>query len=225
MGSHNIAEIGRKFPLAVLALVAGTLSLLLFAVSLLAPPPAAPAALLAFASSHRITYGLFASLILAWSVFSVPLIVTIGAMLQSRGGTLTDIAQLLSAVGVLLLGFAIVANTTALLSIVASGNPPHPEDATYQVAIWSNLSFYLTDPGLMAWGLGQFLFGWVAWRSGVLPNWLAVVGIIGGIAGLLTLAVYQTPVLALVQLLSFTIWGFATGYSLLRARRNTLAAT
>jgi hypothetical protein len=71
----------------------------------------------------------------------------------------------------------------------------------------------------MAWGLGQFLFGWVAWRSVVLPNWLAIIGMLGGVAGLLTLAVYQTAVLALVQLLAFTIWGFATGLSLLRARQ------
>jgi hypothetical protein len=73
----------------------------------------------------------------------------------------------------------------------------------------------------MAWGLGQFLFGWVAWRSVVLPNWLAIIGMRGGVAGLLTLAVYQTAVLALVQLLAFTIWGFATGLSLLRARQPT----
>ena len=74
--------------------------------------------------------------------------------------------------------------------------------------------------GLMAWGLGQFLFGYVAFRSGVLPNWLALVGMLGGVAGLLTLAVYQTALLALVQLLCFTVWGFATGFSLLRARQT-----
>lgn len=220
METRKIVEIDRKGTLAVFALAAATLSLLLLVVSLLTPPPATPAELLAFASSHRIAYGLFACLILAWSVFSVPLIVTLGTILQSRGGTLTVIAQLLSAVGVLLLGFATFTNIAALLSIVAAGNPPRPEDATYQAAIWSNLSFYLTDPGLMIWGLGQFLFGWVTWKSGVLPNWLAVVGIIGGIAGLMTLGVYQTPVLALVQLVSFTICGFVTGRSLLHSRRS-----
>jgi hypothetical protein len=48
-------------------------------------------------------------------------------------------------------------------------------------------------------------------------------GIVGGVAGLLTLAVYQTSVLALVQLASFTVWAFATGVTLLRARRTPLA--
>ena len=218
MESGLAVQIDRKTPLGVLSLVSAVFSLALLVASLQPPPSSAPAELLAYASSHRALYGLFASLVLAWSVFSIPLIVTLGAMLRSRGGTFTVIAQLLSAVGVLLLGFAIFISTAALLSIVAAGNPSRPEDAAYQVSIWSNLAFYLTDPGLMAWGLGQFLFGWVAWRSAVLPNWVAVVGMVGGVAGLLTLAVYQTPVLALVQLTCFTIWGFAAGVTLLRAR-------
>ena len=216
-----IVDVDRRRLLGALALVSGVLSLLLMVASLLPPPPAAPAELLAYASSHRTLYGLFASLVLAWSVFSIPLIVTLRAMLHARGGTLADIGQLLSAIGILLLGFAIFTSTAALLSIATAGSPPRAEDAAYQAAIWSNLAFYLTDPGLMTWGLGQFLFGWITLRSGVLPNWLAVIGMIGGIAGLLTLAVYQTSVLALLQLFSFTIWGFATGARLLRARPST----
>lgn len=218
MESEHAVEIDRKTPLGVLSLISAVLSLALLIASVQPPPSTAPADLLAYASSHRKLYGLFASLVLAWSVFSIPLIVTLGALLRSRGGTFTVIAQLLSAVGVLLLGFAVFTSTAALLSIVTAGNASRAEDAAYQVAIWSNLAFYLTDPGLMTWGLGQFLFGWVAWKSGVLPNWIAVVGMVGGIAGLLTLAVYQTPVLALVQLCCFTIWGFAAGMTLLRAR-------
>ena len=46
----------------------------------------------------------------------------------------------------------------------------------------------------------------------------AVVGMIGGVAGLLTLAVFQTPMLALLQLLCFAIWGIATGILLLRGK-------
>ena len=71
----------------------------------------------------------------------------------------------------------------------------------------------------MTWGLGQLLFGWLAWKSGVLPDWLVVVGAIGGLAGLLTLAVYQSPVFALVQLASFAIWASTAGVSILWGRR------
>ena len=221
MTMHNEAavDIDRKMTLAVFALIAGTLSLLLLMASL-RPPPPTPAELLSYAASHRTAYGLFASLVLAWSVFAVPLIVTLGTIFRSNGGTLAVIAQLLSAIGVMLLAFATFINIGAVLSIVAAGSPLRPEDAHYHAAIWSSLGFYLSDPGLMAWGLGQFLFGWIAWKSAVFPNWLAIIGMLGGLAGLLTLAVYQTSVLALVQLVSFTIWGFATGVSLLRARHG-----
>lgn len=211
---------GPKVPLVVLAFFAGSLSIPMLLASL-QPPPATPAEQLLFAASHRGGYALFASLVMAWSVFSVPLSAILAKLLRAKGGTLASAAQLLVAVGVLLLGFGIFTHVGALLSIVAAGTPPSATDATYQAAIWHSLSFYLTDPGLMAFGLGQFLFGWLAWRSGVLPNWVAVVGMVGGVAGLLTLAVYQTGVLALVQLICFGIWGFATGFSLLRGRQAT----
>lgn len=51
------------------------------------------------------------------------------------------------------------------------------------------------------------------------PNWVAAVGMLGGVAGLLTDAVYQTGVLALVQVACFAIWGFVSAVILLR-RRN-----
>jgi hypothetical protein len=68
----------------------------------------------------------------------------------------------------------------------------------------------------MTLGLGQLLFAWLDWNGRVLPRWVTVLGFVGGIAGLLTLAVYQTPLLALVQMTSFGVWGLAVGSILLR---------
>ena len=67
-------------------------------------------------------------------------------------------------------GFAISARVGAFLSILAAGSPPTAADASYQAAIQGNLFYFLSDPGLMTWGFGQPPFGWLAWRSGVLPT-------------------------------------------------------
>jgi hypothetical protein len=106
MRTQPIVEIDRKASLGVFALVAGTLSLLLLLASL-QPPPGTPAEALSFAANHRTAYGWFASLTLAWSVSSVVLIVTLSTMLRAKGATVAAVAQLLSAIGVMLLAFAI----------------------------------------------------------------------------------------------------------------------
>ncbi|HET7548832.1 MAG TPA: hypothetical protein VFJ86_13755, partial [Usitatibacter sp.] len=62
-----------------------------------------------------------------------------------------------------------------------------------------NLSFLLSDPGLMTLGAGQAIFGWLAWIERTPSRAIGVVAMVGGAAGLLTLAVYQTPLLAVVQ--------------------------
>ena len=49
----------------------------------------------------------------------------------------------------------------ALLSILAETTPATATVDAHQAAIWSHLAFYLTDPGLMTWGLGQLCSaGW-----------------------------------------------------------------
>jgi len=121
-------------------------------------------------------------------------------------------ATLLCAGGALLLGFATFAYVGAFLAITAASHAaPSQAEAIYQAAIWGNLSFFLSDPGLMTLGLGQWrLFRWP----------VCAVGYLGGLAGLLTLAVYQTSVLAIVQIGAFGVWGIATGIALLRQSRS-----
>jgi len=199
------------------SMLSGALSALLI-VATLQPTPKTAAGQLAYFAGHQGMVALGAFTVLAWAVLSIPLVVALGQILAPKSPSFAKAATVLTAAGILLLAFAIFTHAGALLSIVTAGGPANAADAVYQAAVWGSLSFYMTDPGLMAMGLGQLLFGWLAWRSRVLADWTSLVGTIGGIAGLLTLAVYQTPVLALVQLASFGVWGFATGVILLRRR-------
>lgn len=200
---------------ALLAFLSGVFSLALLILSLV-PPPVDPNHLLEFASTHRTAYALLASIAMGWSIVSVPFIVVLAALLGGVNRPLAASAQLLAVGGVLLLGFAIFTSVGAVLSAVSAGPAPSAEVAAYQVKFWSHLGFYLTDPGLMAWGLGQLLFGWLSWRGRTLPRWVSIIGLIGGAAGLLTLAVYQTAMLAVLQLSCFAVWAFAIGVILYR---------
>ena len=198
-------------------IVAACLSVALLIVSAQPPSRDAAEALSLFATRPRLT-AIAATMILGWAVFSIPFVITLGQFLRAPNPGLALSGSILSAIGIALLGFAQFAYIGAMLSIVRSGHAPEAADAIYQATIWANLSFFLTDPGLMIWGLGQLLLGWLARRSNLLPRWLSAIGIISGGAGLLTLMVYQSALLALIQISTFTAWSLATAIVLFRSK-------
>jgi uncharacterized protein DUF4386 len=213
---RNVTDQPRPSTVAWWGVVAACLSVLLLLSSSQPPPADAAAALALFAARPRLV-ALTATIFLSWAVFSIPFVILLGQILQAPSPGLARAATMLSAIGIALLGFAQFAYIGAMLSIIAAGRAPNTGDAIYQAAIWGNLLFFLTDPGLMMWGLGQFLFAWLAWRSRVLPRAVSLVGFISGGAGLLTLAVYQSALLALLQITAFTIWALTAAIVLFRA--------
>lgn len=214
--NERLSAIDNKKTFGAFAFLIGVLSIL-FILENLQPLPA-PAERLAFFLSHRGDFLFFAFLVLTWAVFSIPFVVALGTVLRPRGHALSQAGTILSAIGISLLAFGTYTYVGAMLSITAVAHPPNLAEEAYQAAIWSNLSFILSDPGLMIWGLGMLLFGRLSWKSGILPDWLAIVGIVGGLAGLLTLLVYQTPVLALLQFACFAVWGIAAGVLMIRSK-------
>jgi hypothetical protein len=215
--SRAAFEIDRRTAFAVFSLLGGVLSFLLIGSAGLMPAAHAPAELLSHLASHRGAYVLAAVAVLVWAVIAIPFVVGLGALVRPGSPALAEAATLLSAGGILLLSFGTFGSIGALLAIVAASDAaPNAATATYQAVVWANLSYYLSDPGLMTLGFGQLLFAGLYWNGRVLPRWVTVLGFVGGTAGLLTLAVYQTPLLALVQLASFGVWGLAAGAILLR---------
>jgi len=215
MNTHP--RVDNRVAFAVFAIIAGLASgLLLASVS---APAELPKDLLSYFIAHRSTYLFAAVTVLVWATASVPFVVSLGALLGTREGTLALAATFLSTGGVLLLGFATFAFIGAFLAVTAASQAaPNQAEAIYQAAIWGNLSFFLADPGLMALGLGQFLFARLAWKSRLFPRLVCAIGYLGGLAGLFTLAVYQTSALAIVQIGSLGVWGIATGIVLFKQR-------
>ncbi|MGE0812547.1 MAG: DUF4386 family protein [Vicinamibacterales bacterium] len=204
-------------PPAPAAFLTGALSIAVLAGSV-QPPPAGPEALLQDVAAHRALYGVFASLVLAWSASAVVFAALLGTWLERVSRPLAAAGQMLVSGGVLLLTFAMFTRTGAMLALASAGAAPGNAAAADQVRFWSDLSFYLTDPGLFAWGVGQVMLGWLSGRAGVLPRWVRAAGLIGGVAGVMTLAVYQTAVLALLQLVAFAAWTFGIGITWRRSR-------
>jgi len=204
---NNFLDVDRRGAFAMFAICSGILSLLVFVIPIVYSPRA-PVELLPFFVSHWSSYILLAIAILIWVIVAIPFVVAVGVILSARSRSVAVAATLLSAGGILLLGFAVFAFVGAFLAIVASaGAAPSTAAATYQAAVWSNLSFFLADPGLMTLGFGQFLFAWLAWNSGTFPKAVSLVGFVGGLAALLTLVTYQTSLLAMIQIGAFRVWG------------------
>jgi hypothetical protein len=208
--------------LAFFALAAGFLTIALMVLAG-GEGPLQPGDLLPYFQAHRLRYVASATVTLAWMVTAIGLVAPLRAMLGSSRSALARAATALATSGIALLGFGsfIAIGSFFALDSASSGMAARLQ-APYQAAIWRSLGFLLTDPGLMALGAGQVLFAWLAVRT-TARRWLVAVGFIGGIAGLLTLAVYQTPMLAMVQLLSFAICAFAAGAALIRGRTASMS--
>ena len=205
MEHKNISQdLGNKKIFVAFVVLSSLLGFIFLVTTLIQKPPL-PHQVFSYFEANQSGFILFATLSLVWSVVTIPAIVALGAAIKnsaSRG--LSNTAILLTSSGILLNGIISFLYVGALLSIWNTRNM-QGANSDYQMSIWTNLFYFMSDPALMIWGLGQLLFGYLLLSNLIFPKWLGVVTVVGGVAGALTLAVYQTPILAIVQELTLVI--------------------
>ncbi len=154
-------------------------------------------------SLNRGSYVLFAVISLLWSLVSVPAIVAMVYQNKTDVNETISISTVILYVGgVLLNGIISFLYVGALIS-TEGASKIDGANAAFQMAFFTHLFYFLSDPALMIWGLGMILHCWMLISSNFGPKWIGYVSGIGGMFGLLTLVVFQTPILALGQFLCF----------------------
>lgn len=209
-------ELGNKKIFIAFAVLSSLLGFIFLATTLMQKPPL-PHQVSAYFETNQSGFILFATLSLVWSLVTIPAVIALGAVIKNnKNRSLNSAAMVLTSSGILLNGIISFLYVGALISIWSTRNM-QGANSDYQMSIWTNLFYFMSDPALMIWGLGQLLFGYLLLSNSIFPKWLGVITVIGGVAGVLTLAVYQTPLLAILQEFTFVI---LIGYLSLFLLRN-----
>ena len=212
---------GKRF-FAAASFLSAALTLLLVLTA--APASGPPADVLSYFMAHRSRLVTLAVVVLSWAIVSVLHVIAIGRLAAANRPMLAIAGAALSSGGILLLGFGTFIYVGSFFSIAAASQAARdPTQGNFHALVWWNLSFMLSDPGLMTLGAGQAILGCLAWKASALPRYTGAIGVGGGLAGLLTLAVYQTPVLAIVQLLAFGAVAAIAGIALSREKEAPIA--
>lgn len=164
--------------------------------------------------AHQTVFVLLLISILLFTMFGVAFSAGLGRVLAPYSSAVAAGASATLAMGILIIGLAIVLSIGALGAISQlPADSSYTSSASFEGAFWASLQGTMNSFGDGLMGLGLLLFGLVAWRSSAVPKWLAVIGLIGGVGGFL--AIVADP-LAIVSFGAFTVWSIAVGVLLLR---------
>jgi len=193
-------------------LVTGIL-LILYIVSIVILPPSAQVGsttLSAFVSSSSTYYfGLVITVLLA--LLAVPYFTALGRLLRPRGAALADAATYLSIIGLSLYAASTVLYIALLASIQSAAGTSDPATEVFVANVVGTSSADLTLLGGAGWTLGLFLYAILSWKSRILPNWLAIVGLGGGVAGFLSFMFGVVGgAMGFVFAIAFVIWAFGS---------------
>jgi hypothetical protein len=164
----------------------------------------------------------------AAGVLGIPFFAGVGRLLVSRSPSVAPAATLAMVTGILIAVLGSCLSTGAYWAItqVPVGST-YQSNAAFEAAFWNNLSGIFSTFGFALVGVGFILFGWLGWKSEIVPNWLAIVAFIAGVAGLVAGGGLSNSAIGIlgffgfiIPLISFTLWGIVIGARLLMAPKG-----
>lgn len=206
---------------AILGVLAGTSAQIAFGFAGALPDVDPNAQLQSFIANRLLFYG-YGWAFALFAIANIGFLVALATLLQKKAPAVASVARGLGIVGPFLMASQSVFFVGALASVQeASGSAPSAADAIYQGAVIAHISDFLGVFGWMALGFGMILFGWLIFRSGVLPDWFRWLAFIGGAAGLAPFvvgaafpSVTDTPGFPWFSNPGFPVADFVTGWTL-----------
>jgi hypothetical protein len=220
----NPGGTGRPRGFLVAAILAGLVAAVTIAGAVSLPEPSTPQGQLAVFDSHGAAIAFSDLWFLVFALGITPFVAYLGASLRSQSRGLLWASMLVFLFGAYVLAVSNAASYSALYAISTTA-APSSATATYEAALWYNITDGWEVFGFSSLGLGVAMFSAAIWNSRVLPNWMAIVGFIGGIVGLVggasTAWIFTGhPIpsvvfpLILGSFIVIVVWGFASPFLL-----------
>jgi len=211
--AESAAETRGNALFGVIAILSGVSFLVHLAVVFALPSPNSYQELATY-KTHQTVYALLFFSIVVFSVFAVTFLAGLSRLLAPRSSKVAAGATAAIALGIVVTGLGVVLSIGALAALAGlPSDPTYASNATFEAAFWANLQSLTNVFGDAFMGLGSILLGWVAWDSRIVPNWLAIIGVVGGLGAVA--AIVADP-LAGISYFAFTIWSLAVGVIMLR---------
>lgn len=155
----------------------------------------------------------------AWGIFLVVLVLALQDLLKAG---VSAVAQIATAIGLIWAGLVIASGMVATLGIRVVGEL-YGTDAAQAGAVWAPVEAIVGglggDAGEILGGVWLLLIGWAALRARELPRALSFLGIVLGVAGILTVVPPLEPASFLYGL-GLIVWFVWLGIVMLRTSQG-----
>jgi hypothetical protein len=214
----GVPGIPKGFPVA--AVLAGIVTAVNIAGMVSIPEPSTPQNQLSVFDAHKAAIAFSDLWFLVFALGVTPFITCLAAALRSQNRGIVWAGVFVFLFGAYTLAISNAASYSALFAI-SSTAAPSSATATYEAALWYNITDGWEVLGFTAVGVGVALLSVTLWDSKIYPNWMAVLGILGGLIGAVggastawiftggTIPGVVFP-LILGSFVAIVVWGFAS---------------